>query len=311
MSEKVYIGLDVGGTNLKLSLITPAGEILTRLNRPSPIGGNDEIRRAFAEAVRAACEGKKVAGIGIGCAGVLSGDRRTVRASPNLPGIEGFPICDFLEDEFGAKTFLENDANAIALGEFWRGAGADARTLIVITLGTGVGTGFILDGRLWKGAHGMGAEGGHTVIDIKGPRCHCGNHGCLEAFVGAYAIVRRLNEKLAGGRKSRLGPGVEHTVEEIAAAAQKGDGLAVEVLEETGSFLGVGLANFANLFNPEKIVITGGVSRSGKAILGPAEKEAKRRAFGAVTESLKVVPGQLGDDAGPLGAVYPLIEDRD
>ena len=311
MSDEIYIGLDIGGTNLKISLITPAGEILDRANRPSPTGGEDEIRRGFTESLRAVSQGKTLAGIGIGCAGVLSGDRRTIHTSPNFPGIEGFPICDVLEGEFGVKALLENDANAIALGEFWRGAGADVRTLIVITLGTGVGTGFILDGEPWRGAYGRGAEGGHMTIDVRGPLCRCGNHGCLEAFVGAYAILQRAEDMLAAGRESRLERGVDHTVEEIAAAAEGGDALAVEVLAETGRYLGVGLANFANLFNPERIVVTGGVSRAGEAILGPAEEEMRRRAFRAITEPLKVVPGRLGDDAGPLGAVYPLIQRRD
>ena len=118
-------------------------------------------------------------------------------------------------------------------------------------------------------------------------------------------------DMLAAGRESRLERGVDHTVEDIAVAAEGGDALAVEVLAETGRYLGVGLANFANLFNPERIVVTGGVSRAGEAILGPAEEEMRRRAFRAITEPLKVVPGQLGDDAGPLGAVYPLIQRRD
>ncbi|MFQ5692679.1 MAG: ROK family protein [Nitrospinota bacterium] len=309
MSDRVYIGIDIGGTNLKLALISEAGEVLSKTARPSSSdGGPEGLRRGLAEAVSSVAGGKVVSDIGIGCAGVLSADRRSVQASPNLPEIEGLPLCDSLESEFGVETLLENDANAIALGEFWRGAGAGTRTLVVITLGTGVGTGFILDGVLWRGGRGLGAEGGHTTIDPEGPRCHCGNRGCLEAFVGAYAILGRLEDRLSAGRGSALKAGVEHTVEEISEAARRGDETALAVLAETGRRLGVGLANFANLFNPDRIVVTGGVSRAGRAILGPAEEEMKRRAFRAVTEGLEVAPGQLGDDAGPLGAVYPLIE---
>ena len=315
MREKVYIGLDIGGTNLKASLISSGGEVLGRVHRPSPgttgAGGADEgyaeIRTALSALVESAAEGKPIAGIGIGCAGVLSGDRRTILASPNLRGFEGFPLRGFLEETFGVPTLLENDANATALGEGWRGAGTGARTLLVVTLGTGVGTGFSLDGEIWRGGAGMGGEGGHTKIDPEGPPCRCGNHGCLEAFVGAYGILRRFRDAVASGRASDLAPGPDLGVQGIADAARAGDALAADVLRETGRYLGVGLANFANLFNPEKIVVTGGVSRAGDAILDPARAELKRRAFPAVTESLEVLPGRLGDDAGPLGAVYPLI----
>jgi glucokinase len=309
VSEKVYIGLDVGGTNLKLSLVSRGGEILARGTHPSPDGAPVEIPRAIGEAIQTLSKGIPLAGIGIGCAGILSSDRRTVQSSPNLPKIQGIPVCDFLEGEFGVPTVLENDANAAALGEFWLGAGVEVETLIVLTMGTGLGTGFILNGVPWRGARGLSAEGGHTTIDHQGPPCRCGNNGCLEAFVGAYGILRRMRDKLAAGRQSRLRP--DQTVEDISEAAQEGDALAAELLEETGRYLGVGLANFANLFEPEMIVVTGGVSRAGKIILDPAEAEMRRRAFPAVTESLRVVPGQLGDDAGPLGAVHPLIQKGD
>ncbi len=319
MREKVYIGLDIGGTNLKASLISSGGEVLGRVHRPSPgttgaggTGGADEgyteIRTTLSALVESAAEGKLIAGIGIGCAGVLSGDRRAILDSPNLRGFEGFPLRGFLEETFGVPTLLENDANAIALGEGWRGAGTGARTLVVVTLGTGVGTGFILDGEVWHGGAGMGGEGGHTTIDPQGPPCRCGNLGCLEAFVGAYGILRRFREV---GQASGLAPGPDLGVQEIADAARMGDALAADVLRDTGRFLGVGFANFANLFNPEKIVVTGGISRAGDALLDPAQDEMKRRAFPAVTESLEVLPGRLGDDAGPLGAVYPLIGEGD
>ncbi len=318
MREKVYIGLDIGGTNLKASLISSGGEVLGRVHRPSPeaagAGGADEgyarIRTTLSALVESAAEGKPIAGIGIGCAGVLSADRRTILASPNLPAFEDFPLRPFLEETFGVPTLLENDANAIALGEGWRGAGAGAGgegALVVVTLGTGVGTGFILGGEVWRGGAGMGGEGGHTTIDPEGPPCRCGNRGCLEAFVGAYGILRRFRDALASGRASGLAPGSDLGVQEIADAARAGDALAADVLRETGRYLGIGLANFANLFNPKKIVVTGGVSRAGDAILDPARAEMKRRAFPAVTESLEVLPGRLGDDAGPLGAVLPLI----
>lgn len=309
MGEKVYIGLDIGGTNLKVSLVNRAGEILAAATRPSPRGGADDLQKGFVEAVRPLAEGVNLGGIGIGCAGVVSTDRRRVLAAPNLPEIEGFPLGEILEREFGVETLLENDANAVALGELWRGAGAGARTFILLTLGTGLGTGFILEGRVWRGTHGMGAEGGHMTIDIHGPPCRCGNRGCLEAFVGASAIQKRLAERLTG-RRSALKTGANPTVEEISEAARRGDALAQEVLAETGRYLGAGLANFANIFDPERIVITGGVSRAGKIILAPAEEEMRRRAFRAITQRVEVVPGRLGDDAGPLGAVYSLLEGR-
>ena len=308
MNESVYIGLDVGGTNIKASAVSPSGEITARVHRPSPEGGDEAIRRTLGDLMESAADGRRIEGIGVGCAGVLAPDRRSIRTSPNLLSFEGFPLCDTLEETFGVAALLENDANAIALGEHWRGAGKGAETLVAITLGTGIGTGCILRGSLWRGGDGSGAEGGHITIDLNGPPCRCGNHGCLEAFVGTYGILRRLGEKLAeGGHSGRLAVDPDPTVEDIAEAAQDGDPLAVEVMRETGFFLGVGMANFANLFNPDMIILTGGVSRAGDILLGPAEAEMKRRAFAANTESLKVVTGRLGDDAGPLGAVYPLV----
>ena len=308
MNESVYIGLDVGGTNIKASAVSPSGEITARVHRPSPEGGDKAIRRTLGDLMESAADGRRIEGIGVGCAGVLTPDRRSIRTSPNLLSFEGFPLCDTLEETFGVAALFENDANAIALGEHWRGAGKGAETLVAITLGTGIGTGCILRGSLWRGGDGSGAEGGHITIDLNGPPCRCGNHGCLEAFVGAYGILRRLGEKLAeGGHYGRLAVNPDPTVEDIAEAAQDGDPLAVEVMRETGFFLGVGMANFANLFNPDMIILTGGVSRAGDILLGPAEAEMERRAFAANTESLKVVTGRLGDDAGPLGAVYPLV----
>lgn len=308
MNESVYIGLDVGGTNIKASAVSRSGEITARVHRPSPEGGDEAIRRTLGDLMESAADGRRIEGIGVGCAGVLAPDRRSIRTSPNLLSFEGFPLCDTLEETFGVAALLENDANAIALGEHWRGAGKGAETLVAITLGTGIGTGCILRGSLWRGGDGSGAEGGHITIDLNGPPCRCGNHGCLEAFVGAYGILRRLGERLAeGGHSGRLAVNPDPTVEDIAEAAQDGDPLAVEVMRETGFFLGVGMANFANLFNPDMIILTGGVSRAGDILHGPAEAEMKRRAFAANTESLKVVTGRLGDDAGPLGAVYPLV----
>ena len=308
MDESTYIGLDIGGTNVKASAVSSSGEITARVHRPSPGGGGEAIRRTLGGLVESAADGRRIEGIGVGCAGVLAPDRRSIRSSPNLLAFEGFPLCDALEETFGVTALLENDANAIALGEHWRGAGKGAETLVAITLGTGIGTGYILRGSLWRGGDGFGAEGGHTTIDLNGPPCRCGNRGCLEAFVGACGILRRLGEKLAeGGSSSRLAAGSDHTVEDIAEAAQDGDPLAVEIMRETGRSLGVGMANFANLFNPAMIILTGGVSRTGEILLGPAEAEMKRRAFAANTESLEVVTGRLGDDAGPLGAVYPFV----
>ncbi len=309
MKESVYIGIDIGGTNIKASSVLKSGEIITRLHINAPVDEEVELYRGLYDLIQSTAEGQKIKGIGIGCAGVLALDRRSVRYSPNYKLLEGVPICKHLENKFGVSTILENDANAIALGEHWKGAGIKANTLIIITLGTGVGTGCILNGNLYRGSYGFAAEGGHTTIDFNGPFCKCGNRGCLEAFVGSYGILRRLDEKISkesNSKSTRLN--INQTVEEIGRAAQAGDHSSIEIIKETGFYLGVGMANFANIFNPDMIVLTGGVSRAGEILIEPAHAEMKRRAFPSNTESLDVVTGSLGDNAGPLGAVYPLIQ---
>lgn len=309
MKETVYIGIDIGGTNIKAASVLKSGEIITRLHITVPVGEEVELYRGLYDLIESTAEGHEIRGIGIGCAGVLALDRRSVRYSPNYKLLEGAQICENLENKFGVTTILENDANAIALGEHWLGAGIKANTLIVITLGTGIGTGCILNGNLYRGSYGYAVEGGHTTIDCNGPLCKCGNRGCLETFVGAYGILRRLNEKLNKGNTSKhFHLQTNSTVENIGRAAKAGDHLAIEIMQETGFYLGVGMANFANLFNPDMIVLTGGVSRTGDILTGPAEAEMKRRAFPSNTESLHVVTSSLGDNAGPLGAIYPLLQ---
>ena len=317
MNDQYYVGIDLGGTNLKASLINEAGEVLASLHRPSRLpGGREALCKNLLGAVRDLIsdqsplpKGRKaLAGVGVGVPGVLDWASGSLLAAPNLPEGVNLPIRGLLEEAFQVRVSIDNDANAVALGEFWKGAGRDVKTLVVLTLGTGVGSGIILEGRIWRGAQGRGAELGHMTISEAGPRCACGNRGCLEAFVSSGAIVQRAQFEMAKDPSSSLRGVNPLTAEAIAEAAREGDRAALGALAKTGRYLGIGLANVANIFNPEMIVLAGGVARAGDALLRPAQEEMRRRAFAAVTEDLKLRESELGDLAGTLGAVYPLLE---
>lgn len=319
MSNKHYVGIDLGGTNLKASLIDETGEVLDSLHRPSRLpGGRDALRENLLGAVRdlispeSPYPGQKgeitLAGVGVGVPGILDLAAGTLLTAPHLPEGVNLPIRQMLEEAFEVKVSVDNDANAMALGEFWKGAGQDTQTLVLLTLGTGVGSGIILEGRMWRGAQGKGAEIGHMTILGKGPRCACGSQGCLDALVSSGALLQRAQLEMKKDPSSSLHFASPLTSKAIAQAAHEGDNVAIAVLAKTGYYLGIGLANVANIFNPEMIVLAGGVARAGEVLVRPAEEEMRKRAFSDVTEDLVLKESELGDLAGALGAVYPIVK---
>jgi len=214
-----------------------------------------------------------------------------VTASPNIPEFQDLPIRERVEERFGLPTLLLNDASAAALGEHTFGAGRGFHHLLYLTISTGIGGGIIADDRLYLGAQGAAGEVGHQVIEAKGPRCHCGSRGCLEALASGWAIAREAKRRL----KKRM------TAEMVHRAAREGDPLAREVIERAGEYLGIGLANLVNLFNPELLILGGGVANMGELLLGPAERAMRQRAFALPAGIVKMVPPALGDDPGLLG----------
>jgi glucokinase len=222
--------------------------------------------------------------------------------APNLPCLDGFRLADALTTRLGLPTILENDANAAAVGEMWQGAAVGCKTIICVTLGTGVGGGIILDGKLWRGVDGAAAEIGHMCVDpFGGVACTCGSRGCLEVFASATAIVRMTREASPRYPDSIL-QGKERTAEMIFEAGKVGDELALEIFRRMGVYLGIGLANLINILNPEMIVIGGGVVNGWDLFEKHMHQQVEERAFPLLTARLKIVRAKCGDDAGLLGA---------
>lgn len=250
--------------------------------------------------------GGTVVGLGVGAPGPLDTARGVVLLTPNL-GWVNMPLRDRLAAATGLRTTLDNDANCAILGEAWVGAARDARYAIGMTIGTGIGGGIVLNGRLHHGAADSAGEIGHVTIEMNGRRCGCGNYGCLEAYASGPAIAMRAVEQLQLGAESVLSGLVNGNFERVTAqtvfaAAQQGDELGLEVVRDTARYLGTGIANLLNIFNPDLFVIVGGVTQAGEALFEPMQREVVRRAFRPAVESCRIVPGELGGLAGVYGA---------
>ena len=298
------IGVDVGGTKIAAAVVTPEGEVLNEVRYPSS-GPKERLLSSMARSVNEVRDGFEVGGVCLAVPGTVSTVENKIIDAPNLHAIEGIPLKDELEERTGLTTTVENDANAAAWGEFRFGAGSEVSHLIFITLGTGVGGGVISHGVLLRGAQGAGGEMGHITIQATGPRCGCGNHGCLEALASGTAIARRAREVASEEPDSALGQlAVERAVlgEDVAGLARQGDEAAISVLRETGVWLGIGLAGFVNIFNPEVIAIGGGAARAGDLILDAARHEVHLRAMSPSRDLVEIKEATLGAESGVLGA---------
>jgi glucokinase len=298
------IGVDVGGTKIAAGVVTPEGEILNEVRYPSA-GPRERLLSSIARAVDEAKDGYEVGAVCLAVPGfVLSAENKVIFA-PNLHAIEGVPLKDELGERTGLSVTVENDANAAAWGEFRFGAGREVDHLVFITLGTGVGGGVVMHRILLRGAQGAAGELGHVTIQATGPRCGCGNHGCLEALASGTAIQRRAREVANEQPGSALGRlAIERRVlgEDVTELAREGDEAAISVLKETGVWLGIGLAGFVNVFNPEVIAIGGGVARAGELILEHARQEVYLRARSPSRDLVRIQEATLGAESGVLGA---------
>jgi glucokinase len=245
--------------------------------------------------------------ISIAAAGAIDIEKGLVTLSPNLPGWRDIPLRDMVGEKYGVNTFLINDASAAALGEHHFGAGKGVSNFIMLTVGTGIGGGIIINGKLYSGPSGSAGEIGHMTIDVNGPKCSCGNIGCLERLVSGTAVAEEAIRRLSQGEKSSLteiggGKIKSITAEKVSLAAQNGDSLAMEVISKAATYLGIGLVNLVNIFNPEMIIIGGGLAKVGDLLLEPARRVVRERAFQLSARLVRIVPAQLGDDAAVLGA---------
>lgn len=316
-SKRYIVGVDLGGTSINVGAVpAEGGTVLGMRSLPTDahIGAKfvvdrmvGMIRDVMRDAAREGqLEESAFIGIGLGSPGPLDRATGTVLATPNL-GWRNFPLRDLIANEIGLDAELDNDANAATLGEWWQGAGRGVDHLVGLTLGTGIGGGIVLDGKVYHGTSDVAAEIGHMTIDSTGRKCACGNYGCLEAYASGPAIAARAVEGLEAGAASLLpdlvdGDFEKITAETVSEAIVAGDAYAADVMRETAKFLGTGVANLINVLNPEMIVIAGGVTRAGDHLFGPLRAEARKRAFAAAEEACRIVSGELGDMAGVIGA---------
>ncbi len=308
MSQPV-IGVDLGGTNIKAGLVSPEGEVQERHSIPTraeegPKAVASRICRAARETLqRAECSARAVEGIGVGSPGTIDLENGIVTFSPNLPGWHDIPLRRMVQERMDLPCTLENDANAAALGEQWMGAGQGAPSLVLLTLGTGIGGGIVLGGRVWHGVSGVAGEIGHMSIDPQGPKCGCGNRGCLEAHASATAMVRRLREAVEAGATTSLADELQQlTAKDIHEAAVAGDALARENIEMTGRYLGVGVSNIMHILNPAVVVFSGGVCGAGQMLMKPVLEEVEWRTMEDSRREVAVRFAELPDTAGLIGA---------
>jgi glucokinase len=312
--KTLFIGIDLGGTKISTALVDAAGKIIARdyCETRAAEGQKAVVERmldaAYQVMSKAGLAPSQVTAVGVGSPGPIDARTGVLTATPNLPGWKNVPLKQLIEEALGITTFLENDANAAALGEHRFGAGRGVQNMIYVTASTGIGGGLILNGQLYSGTTGAAGEIGHMTVLPWGPYCGCGNRGCLEALASGTAIAREGRElvrrgvptliaELAAGHPERV------TAKLVAKAADKGDIEAQEILAEAMTYLGVGMASLVNLFNPELIVIGGGLTNMGEGLFGPVRRAIERRAFTAAARAVNVVPAELGDDVGVLGAV--------
>ena len=309
MKTRAVISLDIGGTNLRMAVVTKDGAVISRSQSACRINMG---RTAFLEAVSGEYEklrksalrsGVNIAAVGAGVPGLI--DRTgTISSAVNLKPLEDFNLKRWLESLTGLPAVVLNDANAAAIAEKSSGAGRPFSSLLHITLGTGVGSGLILDGRLWTGRDGAAAEFGHITVEPNGHVCQCGNYGCLEQYASATAISEFAKKKLDEGVKSTLSLVKIDMLEtaHVAVAAENGDSLALKCFRRAGQYLGIACASAVNLLNPEAIIVGGQVSRSFDLIAPALRREIDARAFHLPAATVKLLKGELGDNAGIMGS---------
>jgi len=311
----LFVGLDVGGTTMKAGVVDDAGRPLANVSLPTEAHRGQEFGlgrmcETIREAIRAAkVRPEQIAAIGVATPGTMDIPNGIILDPPNLKPWQNVPVRRHVQDEFGLPTAFQNDANAAALGEYWVGAGRGHRSMVLFTLGTGVGGGIILGGgQILEGENSAGGEVGHIKVECSRPRiCGCGRKGCLEAYASATAVVKRTQERLEeNGVHSALhdlpvaAEGM--TARDIFAAAAAGDELATKIVEETAFYLAVGTMNLMHVIDPQMVVFGGGMTAAGEAFLERIRHHVREMVFPVLAEKTKICYAQLGGDAGFIGA---------
>lgn len=298
------IGIDLGGTSVKYAVVDSCGGVL--FNGQQPTHAHEGAATVLGQIVKgisdcrefASCEGLTVEGVGIGTPGVVSADGRTVLGgAENITGWEQVPLAERIERETGLRTLADNDANMMARGEWLFGAGRGATDAVFVTVGTGIGCGVLIDGRMWRGYRNRGMELGHITVKCDGERCACGGVGCLEHYASTSALVRRFRELTDQSH----GP-AEVDGKDIVLFYREGLPAAVQAMEEHWSYLSHGIASVINLFAPQRVVVGGGISESGEFYFEKLRAGVRRQMMAVCGEETRIVPAELGNRAGCLGA---------
>ncbi|HEX9897386.1 MAG TPA: ROK family protein [Dehalococcoidales bacterium] len=307
------MGVDLGGSKILSAVVDSRGKILASDYRPTQAGKgvdvviNNILKSAHTAVKKTGIPFTQIAAIGLGAPGISNPKNGIIYRSPNLTGWHNIPLRDIIANRFKREVFLINDANAAALGEMKYGAAKGYRNFIYLTISTGIGGGIVINGKLYTGANGMAGEVGHIVVEPDGMPCNCGGAGCWEQYASGSAIARRAREQIQQGIKTQLLKLADGDLDKIDAllikkAAEQGDKLARKLIAETARYLGIGLGSLINIFNPELIVLGGGLTKIGDTLLKPAFQEASRRSYQDAYKTVRFALAELGDNSGVLGA---------
>jgi len=326
LSGKYVIGIDIGGTFVKFAYAEAGGNILMYDKIPTRVSyGSDAVLGDIAKKIEELIlkfghKKEDIIGCGIGCPGTVDAEFRRVIFAPNLKWND-VDVKGKLESSVGLCVFIDNDANLAALGEYWKGAGRSSKDFVCVTLGTGIGGGIVVNGELLRGINNNGAEIGHMTIDLNGPQCGCGNYGCWEKYGSASALVSRVLGFLTlnQGQRSKL-PSIifelcsndlsKLNCELILEAARRGDAIAKSAVTQQIEFIAIGLINLIYIFNPHKIIISGGLSAAGEMLINPVIETVFKKAPKVSVRDLEIVVSNLGNDAGVMGAIYLVLSEK-
>jgi len=320
--KKFYIGIDIGGTNTKVAILGRRFDILEKILFPTALFKKPQrLLRAITDSIFSLLKKRNITlreiyGIGIGIAGLVDAEKGIIRNLINIPHWRGLNIKHYFERNFKIPTFVDNDANVMALAEFYRGSGKGSRNLICITLGTGVGGGIIIDGRLYRGSTSSAGEIGHIPINERGPRCNCGGTACIESYIGNRYLTKALIYKIKKQKATLLKKMVDKkysnlTPELVFKAARRGDKFAIDLWHTVGARLGTMLTGVINLLDPDKIVIGGGMSEARRLFFPALKEKIRLNAMETQGRHVQIVRAKLGTDAGLVGAAVLTSIERD
>lgn len=317
--KKLYVGVDLGGTNVRSGLVDEEGNILSQDKRKSlpKVSAEAPVKQIVDSITEVVRQGgvtfSDIKGIGIGSPGPLSAKEGKILRAGHLPHWVNFPLAKIVKDKVGVDVYIQNDANLFAYGEWWKGAGQGMDDFFAVTLGTGIGGGAVCGGRLLTGFNDNASEVGHTSIDYNGPQCWCGQRGCLEVYSSATGIVRMMrealiNEHIKSSLKIYRDKPDDITSKAIYEAAKAGDEFAQSMFDRAGYLLGLGIVNALNLLNFQRVAVGGGLAKAGDLILEPARRALLERGFSSYNEQVDIVPAAIPNEAAILGAVKMVID---